>query len=426
MEKRYVTENGMEIFHYPGEHLHSFCLSLYLKAGSMYEEEEQNGISHFLEHVVIRNINYLMDDGLYPCLDRLGLIFNACTYKEFVQFEIMGAAGHFREAADIFLKLFEPVSLPASEIQIEKKRIKAEIREDDEKNSLGYFSGQIVWNGTSLARPITGKSARLDRMGKAVLQKAHTRLFSAENLFFYVTGCVDEADISYLRARAEACSPGTAQLKRDNMAPVPQEFFHRNGCVAIKKSSDTVVRFSFDMDTSAYSQAVYILLYDILFECESSKIHQALSERSGFIYSFDPGMEQYSNIGALYFQYEVQPAKLLESVRITVGLFKELKKGIRDELDYVKAVYTDNADIILDHAANLNWTQGYEAHILKKSSGSLKERRAEYEAVTAEDITKLAKEIFCCRNLVVTVKGKKSVRIQEQIRELLKELDQEE
>ena len=169
-----------------------------------------------------------------------------------------------------------------------------------------------------------------------------------------------------------------------------------------------------------------MLLYDILFECESSKIHQALSERSGFIYSFDPGLEQYSNIGTLYFQYEVQPAKLLESVKIVVDLFRDLKQGISDELDYVKAVYTDNAEIILDHASNLNWTQGYEVHILKKSSGNLQERRQEYEAVTPQDIRDLAKELFQCRNLVVTVKGKKSLKLEKQIREILKELDQEE
>ncbi|MCB6992940.1 insulinase family protein [bacterium 210820-DFI.6.37] len=426
MEKQYVAENGMKIFYYPGKHLHSFCLSLYLKAGSMYEEEERNGLSHFLEHIVIRNINYLMDDGLYPYLDRLGLLFNACTYKEFVQFEITGAGSHFKEAADVFLKLFEPICLPASEIQIERRRVKAEIREDDEKNSLSFFSNQIVWRGTSLARPITGMSRQLDHMGKKVLQTAHRQIFAPDNLFFYVTGCADEEDILYLKRRAGSRGLSDAKLTRDNMAPVPPDFFDRSAKVAIKKSSDTMVRFSFDMDTARYSQAVYMLLYDILFECESSKIHQALSERSGFIYSFDPGMEQYSNIGTLYFQYEVQPARLLESVKIVVALFRELKRGIRDELDYVKAAYTDNAEILLDHAENLNWTQSYEAHILKKSSGSLNARKREYEAVTAQDITELARELFRCGNLVVTIKGKKSLKLEKQVREILKELDQEE
>lgn len=425
MEKRYFTRNQIEIFHYPGKHLHSFCLSLYLKAGSMYESREQNGISHFLEHVVIRNINYLMKDGLYPHLDKLGLMFNACTYKEFMQFEITGAATHFREAVDVFVKIFEPMCLPAAEIDIERKRIQAEIREDDERDSLAYFTGSIVWKDTSLARLITGTSSSISRMGKGTLCQAHKELFSPDNLFFYVTGCVEQEDILYLQQAVEKYPLKKTGLDRDNKAPVPEQFGNRGGQVCIKKSTDTMVRFSFDLTESRYSQAVYMLLYDILFDCENSKIHQELSEKSGCIYSFDPGMEQYSNIGNLYFQYEVQPGRLLESIEMVIQLFCRLKKGIADELDYVKPVYIDNGELILDHAGNLNWSQAYEGHILKKSSTGMEERKQEFASVTSENITSLAREIFCCRNMVVTVKGKKSKKLEQQIKELIIKLDQE-
>lgn len=425
MEKRYVTKNGMEIFHYPGNHLHGFCVSLYFKAGSLYETEEENGITHFLEHVVIRNINFLMGGTLYAYLDRLGLMFNACTYKEFVQFELTGAKAHIRKAIDVLMKIFEPICLPAAEIQIERSRIKAEIREEDEKKSLGFFTGNIVWEGTSLARSITGKSSRLDKMGKTALCQAHDRLLSASNGFFYVTGHAQEEDLAYLKEAAERCVPAGNLEARRNLAPLPEAFFRRNGRVAIKNSTDTVIRFSFDIDTRKHSQAAYVLLYDILFDCENSKIHQALSEQSGYIYSFDPGLEQYSNIGNLYFQYEVQPSRLLESAEIVMKLFRELKLGIQDELDYVKPVYIDNADLILDHAANLNWAQAYEAHILEKSSQNREERKREYEAVSREEITALAREVFTNENLVITVKGKKSRKLEQELKRIVKQLDEE-
>lgn len=446
MEKRYVTKNGMEIFHYPGNHLHSFCVSLYFKAGSLYETEEENGVSHFLEHVVIRNINFLMGGKLYAYLDRMGLMFNACTYKEFVQFELTGARARIREAIDVLVKVFEPICLPAAEIRIERNRIKAEIREEDEKSSLGFFTGNIVWKGTSLARSITGQSSRLDKMGKTVLRQAHSRILSPSNGFFYVTGHAQEEALVYLKQAVEryaldATGGGQgagnhSELRempasrndlapRRNLAPLPAAFFHRNGKVAVKKSKDTVIRFSFDIDTKKYSQAAYVLLYDILFDCENSKIHQALSEQSGYIYSFDPGLEQYSNIGNLYFQYEVQPARLLESAEIVMKLFHDLKQGIRDELDYVKPVYIDNAELILDHAANLNWAQAYEGHILGKGSRNPEERKQEYEAVSPEQITALAKEVFVRRNLVVTVKGKKSKKLEQELENIVQKLDEE-
>lgn len=388
----------------------------------MYESAEENGISHFLEHVAIRNINFLMEGGLYRELDRLGLMFNACTYKEFIQFEITGAAKHIRRAINIFLKLFEPICLPVSEIDVERKRIKAEIREDDEKSSLAFFSGKKVWGNTSLSRPITGQSSQLDKMGKHRLQQAHKELFSPNNLFFYVTGHAEQQELEYLRQAAEECGFRGKSKTRYNLAPVPENFFCRNAAVYIKNSTDTLVRFSFDLCSKAYSQAAYMLLYDILFECESSKIHQELSEKYGYIYSFDAGMEQYSNVGNLYLQYEVQPARLTESVELVTALLVRLKEGVTDELDYVKAAYIDNGDLILDHAPNLNWAQAYEGHILEKSSPEPEQRKKEYAAVTPEELTELAREIFTSRNLVVTMKGKKSKKLEQQIREIIKRL----
>lgn len=423
MENRYITNNQVNIFHYPGDHLHGFCISLYLHAGSLYETKEENGISHFLEHVIIRNINHRMGGSLYGYLDKLGLIFNACTYKEFIQFEITGAARNFRKAVDVFVKIFDGITLPASEIDIERKRIKAEIREDDEKSTLGYFTNQIVWEGTSTAQTITGCSSRLDRIGKTALQNVHKQLLTSDNIFFYVTGKADAEDLEYLKKAVEACHLEKGGLGRENCTEVPQQFCCRDGKVAIKKSDDTVVRFSFDLQDGPYSQAVYMLLYDILFECENSKIHQELSEKSGFIYSFDSGMEQYRNIGNLYFQYEVQPSKLLESIEIVAELFCNLKDGINDELDYVKAAYIDNSELILDHAANLNWTQAYEGHILGKTSTNLEKRKKEYEHVTPEMVTELARSIFRCCNMVVTVKGKKSRKLEQQIRERIAVID---
>lgn len=425
MEKCYKINNGVKIYQYPGDHLHGFCISLYLNGGSLYETSSDNGISHFLEHVIIRNINHLMEGQLYRELDKLGLMFNACTYKEFVQFEIAGAAKNFCRAVDIFVKIFEELRLPAAEIDIERQRIKAEIREDDEKKTLGYFSSQIVWEGTSAAQMITGTSTGVDRMRKKHLKEAHRDIIAADNMFFYVTGRAGQEDLDYLKNAVERYDLVKRDLGRDNKVQVPENFGKRNGKVAVKKDDDTVVRFSFDLDTVGFSQAAHMLMYDILFECENSRIHQELSEQAGFIYSFDSGMEQYRNVGSLYLQYEVQPNDLLDSIDRVVEILRELKHGLDGELDYVKAAYTDNSEIILDHAANLNWTQAYEGHILGRTPAELDERKQEYESVTEEMVESLARHIFRADNLVVTVKGKKSKKLEQQIQERIMRIDQE-
>ena len=136
MEKCLVSKNGIKIYAHKNSSLHGFFLSLFFRGGSMYEKEDEMGITHFLEHILVRNVNKLYGMKLYSILDRYGLEFNASSFSEMVQFYMSGASVNFTYAAEIFAKLLNPLILDKNEIDAERKRIKAEIRESDEKNSL--------------------------------------------------------------------------------------------------------------------------------------------------------------------------------------------------------------------------------------------------------------------------------------------------
>ena len=69
--------------------------------------------------------------------------------------------------------------------------------------------------------------------------------------------------------------------------------------------------------------------------------------------------------------------------------------------------------------------QAYEAHILAKTSAEPEERKSEYEAVTAEQIVELARHIFKSSNLVIAMKGKKSIKVERELKEIIMTLDQE-
>ena len=121
MEKKTVTKNGISIYTYKNPSLHSFHISLFLRAGSMFEREEECGISHFFEHIAIRNVNFQMNGELYSTLDRRGLEFNASSFAEMIQFYMQGASVNFSYAKEIFAKLLLPIELPKSEIDAERK-----------------------------------------------------------------------------------------------------------------------------------------------------------------------------------------------------------------------------------------------------------------------------------------------------------------
>ena len=405
-ETTVYTKNGVAIYGYKNPSLHSFYISLFIKAGSMYEEERESGITHFLEHSIIRNVNSQMQGQLYRQLDIHGVEFNASTYSEMVQLYAYGASESFSFAADIFSLALSPIVLSGDDIAAERDRIKAEIREADDRTSLATFTQGIVHEGTSLSRPILGTLGSVSRITASKLEKYRRRVIGKDNIFFYVTGSYTDEDIAYLSELV-----GKAELycgeARNNVAPVADRFFRRDGAVHLKNADFTMLRFNFDMDMSRLSLPATDLLYDLLLSGYNSRLFIEMSERRGLFYDLNGAVERYKNIGSFTFSYELRPDAVYTATEITLSILGELCTRLLTEEECMKAGYVKNAYMLYDDPRELNFTFAYDNHILDNGYLSLSDRADRYRAVTPELLRSTAREIFTRDNLTLTVKGNK-------------------
>lgn len=402
-----ILKNRIRLYTLKNPASHGFFLSVFLLAGSMYESAEESGITHFLEHVAIRNVNAIMNGELYPMLDRYGMEFNAATYSEMVQFYISGAAPSFGRAIPVVEAMLSPIALSPSEISQERERIKAEIRESDEKSSLTSFTAEAVHAGTNLARGITGTVGAVNRITKKRLEEYRRRVFTPENLFIYITGNYSDDELDRL---AEAV--GKIELsdgeKHENLAPVCEKFGKRGGEVLVKNGDFTIARFNFDIDMSRVTSAECDLVYEILLSGYASRLFTELSERRGLFYDVSGAIERYRNIGCLYFFYELDRDRLEEAVRLTLDTVRELCEEVLPEEKCMKAGYTDNGYMLLDDPRELNFTFAYDNHVMSSGYDSIDSRAEQYRRITPQRIREVADLIFRPENLTLTVKGKKS------------------
>ena len=419
MEKKLVTKNGVQIFSYNNPSLHGFFISLFARAGSMYECERDNGITHFLEHISIRNVNKIMGGGLYSELDRRGVEFNASTYSEMVQFYVSGESGKFSFGAEILTRLFSPIILGKDEIDTERRRIKAEIREGDDKSSLLTFTNGIVHKGTSLARSITGTLAGVGKITGKRLEEYRKGVFGSENIFFYVTGNFTDSDLDYLASLIEKYELSEGVEQRNNIAPLSNGHFRRAPEIDVKNSDFTMVRFTFDIDMNKISVPESDLIYDMLLSGYNSRFFIEMSELRGLFYDISGAVERYANAGELYFTYEVKNKDLISAIRMTVDILEDFKKKTHPSDELMKCGYVDNAYMLYDDAREFNFTMAYDNHIMNLGYASLDERRDAYKKVTAEDIRRAACEIFKPQNLTLTIKGNKKKIDTEDIRKII-------
>ena len=406
MEEKRIAKNGIPVYSLTNKNNHSFFISMFLKAGCIYESEEESGITHFLEHAAIRNVNKLMNDGLYRELDRCGMEFNASTYAEMVQFYISGSPRHFSTAAEIIAKLLSPIALDRAELDTERNRIKAEIREVGDKSTLAFVAGEEVWKGTSLARPITGTLGSVSGISGTKLERYRQRVYNKNNIFFYVTGNADNDNLSYLTELIGGYELTGTEI-HDNVAVVPNGFMKRERNIKIKNADFTKIRYSFDVDMSQVTSAELDLLYDVVLGGYSSDFFIEISEKRGLFYDLGGSVERYRNLAVLSFSYELKESKLYEAAEMTAKLLKGYTENIVEPDRCMKAPYVDNAYMLLDDPRELSFTYGYDNHVLDLGYGCIEKRQQTYDKITPERIREVAALVFRPENMTVTLKANK-------------------
>lgn len=406
MEKQHTTKNKVKVFSYNMPNLHSFCLSLNIKAGKIYEDTI--GITHLLEHMFFRRLDDLSQSELYRQLDKYGLNFNASTYRELLRFYVTGNIRFFHEACRIFTKLLAPAAFISADLKIEQKRISRELEENNDPVTIEYLGDKGMWKNTGLERFATPSSMKKISLSK--LKNEKEKIFTAENMFFYVTGDVSEENLQYLYGLIETFPVSSGSIIRDNKILPPANFCHRGPDICTKKTYDNYVLFSFDYDNCKYYPYELDLLYDILFTGNSAVFNYDLSEQKAFIYDYDARIERYSNIGHIYFSYEIAFEDLYESLKSSAEVLCAIKTEISDfDIERVKLYYVENADLKMDNVNSMNWAMSYDNHILFYNYADLSQAKKLYETVTKDRLKAIAGEIFRPENLVLAVRAQKKL-----------------
>lgn len=411
MQEGRFLGNGVPLYAFTNGHQHQFCLALYVRAGSLFESQEQNGITHLFEHMVFRNLKRKYGGEFYDLLQLRGLYFSGSTYREFLRFSIEGPVFGFAFAAEILQGIFEEMRVGSAEFAHEKARIKAEIREKDERNSLDHFFLNHVWKGTNNEKNVLGYCKVLDSISLKKLNAYRMKILTADNCFVYVTGNVSEEDLALLRKGLDGIPFAQSGALRKNEITPSEQFFHRDGRLRVKNGSWCAMQFGFDVDMGRFDGGVLEVLYAVLFSGENAVLHNYLSENDPLIYSYDSTFEQYDNVANLYFHFEIEEDDMEEAVLRVIQALNSIKAGAFHFEANLRAQQA-NWLVMLDDAETLNWNLAYHNHILGDAPLVYhNDQVSKLKGVTKAAVIAAACEIFRKENLTLAVMGSKQ-RIQ--------------
>ncbi len=399
-----VLPNGLTLLTESMPSVRSVAIGVWLKRGSRHETPAQTGISHFIEHMVFKGTKNRSAERIASEMDSIGGFMDAFTAKEFAAFHLKVLDEHLPLAVeilgDIVLNpLFDPV-----EMTKEKKVIFEEINmvEDTPDDLVMELFTAAFWPDHPLGRPILGTKKSVGGFRRDDLASFFARVYHPGNIVIAAAGNLEHAHTAAL-VRQHFGALGAGKTPGNGHAP-------QAASRIVTRAKKELEQVHLCLGSQAYPQAhrdrygSYIL-NTVLGGSMSSRLFQNVREKRGLVYSISSGVTAYSDAGILSVYAGTSLDSVEEVIRLTLEEMKRLK-GDRlpaDELrrakDHLKGslmLSLENTGARMSHLARQEMYFGRQF--------GLDEITAEIEAVSAEDVQRVASEIMA-GPLTVSVLG---------------------
>lgn len=422
MFKKTIFENGLRLITAPMENSNSVTCMILVGAGSKYETKDINGISHFLEHMFFKGTkNRPTTLSISETLDSVGGEYNAFTSKEITGFWAKVDKRHADTALDWLSDIFLNSKFDEKEMEKEKGVIIEEVNMylDTPTAYVGDLWEELLYGDQPAGWKVIGEKTNIMAFDKQKLLDYYKSHYSPKNTIVVVAGYIDCKGIeqkvrNYFKDIKDA-------LPKPKLAV--EEFQKEPAILLQNKKTDQT---HFCLGARAYNlfdkrRYALALLAVILGGNMSSRLFIKIRERNGLAYSIHTSTDIFTDTGYLMTQAGIDRKNLEKSVKFILEEYKDLKnkkiteKELQKAKDYIKGTMALSLDAS-DRQASFYGLQ----ELLEKNIFSPEEKFAEIDAVCADDIKKVAEDIFLPEKINLAVLGPVDEEDHERIKKLLK------
>jgi predicted Zn-dependent peptidase len=415
-------ENGLRVVTVELPHLHMATLVVYAKVGSRYETPRDNGLSHFLEHMLFRGTKrHPSSYALNFAIEELGGTLYAETGRDYSLYQISLDPELIGEGITLLAEIF---GAPAfTQLEVERQIVLEEINEDlDESGrdiNLDDLARRTAFPGHPLGQKITGPIENVERFGLRDVKRHFARFYGASNLILCISGPVSAEQVMRLARRRLGGLP--AGQPADTSAPDEMDDGPRSAYVD-SPGAQTAVQVLFRALPEPHRDYVALqALSRVLDDGMSTRLHYRLADQAGLAYYVNASIEPFHDTA----QFEVDGAaahgKFADLVAGIFGLLDELCDSPVSDKELAKAKRRHRLELRAafdDVDAMAGWFGGTE---LFYPPPSYEEKIARMEAVTPADIQRVARHVFQRERLTVAAAGGLSPKQRRDAERVIKE-----
>jgi predicted Zn-dependent peptidase len=403
--ERHTLDNGLRVLTAPMPEAQSVTCMVMLAAGSRYETPDTNGIAHFSEHMFFKGTEQRPSARqIAGEIDAIGGEFNAFTGKEYTAYYVKCAAEHRDIALDVLVDMLRNSRFDPEEIDREKGVIVEEMNMyfDTPRDFIGGVYEELLYGDQPLGWDIIGKKETVRGATRETFTSYVDRWYKPKRMVLGVGGRIGDD----LLERTQGLLGDLPPAETGEPDPVKP---YENGRVRVfTKQSDQAHLIlgvpSYPIEhPDRYPLQV---LSTVLGGGMSSRLFTEVRERRGLAYYVFGLNHSYTDAGSLYAQAGVDINRIDEAVTTILAELRTIAAELvpADELEKARNFAKGRFVLQLENPQGLILF-GLRREVLEQQVPNLDEVLEGLNAVTAEDVQRVAQDIVADDKLRLAVIG---------------------
>ncbi|MEW5758467.1 MAG: pitrilysin family protein [Candidatus Omnitrophota bacterium] len=404
-----ILKNGLTVVTHSLPKRDSVSLGIWIKAGGRYENKDNNGIAHFLEHLVFKGTKSYSCNKIKESIEGVGGALNAMTAQEHTCYFIKIPSKFLKIALNVLSEMVTCPSLKQEEVDKERFVILEEIKmyRDLPQAYVHELLDELIWPKHPLGFNLAGTFETVSKINSGDLKNFIDTFYTPSNLIISASGKIKHKElvnkIEDIFGNFKKSTKNTfLEFKNSQKAPV----FN----ILNKDTAQGHLAIGFH-SVSNCDQRKFIasLLHIILGANMSSRLFNEVREKRGLAYEIGTQVRKFRDSGAFIVHAGIDNNKTVDAVRVILEELNRIKKDLvtDDEFKRAKDFFIGQLSLSLeDTLDNMFWI-GEQTVSLNKIY-TLKEIIAKLSKIKRENLRELANSVFLKDNLSLSFIGKVS------------------
>lgn len=402
---RHVLPNGLVIITETMQHVRSVSVGIWVRNGSRREVPLENGLAHFLEHMVFKGTDRRTAEDIAREMDSVGGMLDAFTSKEQICFNAKVLDEHLPIAFDVLADLVQRPKFDSEDVKKERQVVLEEIKMDldNPEYKLHDIFTRGFWPNHALGRPILGTPETVKGFDRKLILRRFENWFAPDHILVTAAGNITHEQVLKLVEREFGNLKPLGTTEEDEVpstgAPInverKRDLEQVHLCVGVPS-----------LPLAHERRFGVAVLNNLLGGGMSSRLFQNIREKQGLAYAVFSELTPYSDAGMFSVYAGTAKETVGKVLDMTIAEFRAMKESpvsdeeLRRAKNHLKGSLMLSLESTSSRMSNLARQELYFHRF-----SSLDEILASIEAVTHEEVQTLAQEFFQPERIAVTVLG---------------------